>query len=179
MICYFKKLGEEPLLILCKWNYYNYKENKLGEINDEIIINNSSIKYNFRIQPVSNSDTFRTYYSGSTAYLVYPTVLNFNIKESLNINYIIEHSNNIQKIRLSPDFNDLNCTDDNNTIIKTCEVNRDYFKNSKSGYYHTYYSPHLIFYEFSAIKVILPEDRIYIEIQINNKIYSGTNRNFI
>ena len=94
----------------------------------------------------------------------------------------MEYPSNTKKIRLIPYFNDLNCTDDKNKIIKTCKINRDYFRNEKSGYYYAYHETdddiYSIFYEYSPIKVILPNDRIYINIVVDNYVYLGEKGTF-
>ena len=70
-ICYFKKDANNPLLILCKWNYKNDVNTKLGKIKNEIVVNNSYIKYNFRIQPFDNNETFWFFDTGVIPYFVY------------------------------------------------------------------------------------------------------------
>ena len=71
--CYFKKDEEYPLLFLCHWNY-NDSENELGIILNENIINNSSINYNFFIQPINNIEKFSCYKSSITPYFSFPKV---------------------------------------------------------------------------------------------------------
>ena len=73
--CYFKKKELGPLLILCRWNITG--KNTLGEIKREIILNNIHMKYNFRIQPLTNNEIFDIEGLGNLALFIYPQLLNF------------------------------------------------------------------------------------------------------
>ena len=173
--CYFKKDKDFPMLFLCTGGFHSDR-NILGNITEEIIISNCSIKYNFRIQPVNNNENFKVVDRGLVALYshTYTKVLDFNSDEKFSITYLkkkdevpkVEHA-----LRLFPDLDDLDCSISNQ--IYKCYVNRSYFENKKSDYYYTYrlikdnnYNVYSIFYEFSPIKVIIPENNnIYIKIK--------------
>ena len=143
--CYFKKDANNPLLILCKWNYKNDVNTKLGKIKNEIVANNSYIKYNFRIQPFDNNETFWFFDTGVIPYFVYPKVLDFNLNEQFTIIYAVK--DDLSAVKLNPNINNLNChyqgyfySGDYN--ILECNINRTYFKNDKTEYYNTYQKLH-------------------------------------
>ena len=170
--CYFKKNIKDPLILLCLSQETRYSINYLGQINDEIVLNNSNIKYNFRIQPGINMEYFTFYKYASKGISLYPTVLDFNLNETFTIYYIMDYSSYTTKITLNFDSNNLTCSQINRLII-SCNIDRKYFENKKSGYYDTYYQTDKIkiyskFYEYSPIQVIIPDDnRIYISISKN------------
>ena len=174
--CYFKKAGDAPLLFLCNWIYDNYK-NILGNLTNEIIITNSSIKYNFRIQPVYNDENFKTLRYGYSALYAHsnPKILNFSLNETFTINYILDCDTvpyTPKELRLLEDLDNLDCKY-NGERVEYCLVNRNYFENKKSGYYYTYhiinyynYIAYSIYYEFSPFQVVIPNDnKIYIRIK--------------
>ena len=68
-LCYFKKYKNTNLLYLCNFNIstLSYK------INDELIINNSDYKYNFRIQTSNNTFHFIVNDYGKSINLAFPT----------------------------------------------------------------------------------------------------------
>ena len=169
-ICYLKKAGEEPLLILCNWDYSRYKY--LRGNKEEIILDNINIKYNFNIQPsiINTTETFNYYNSGSTPIFFYPNKeLDFTLREEFTINYLMNNPSETKEIRLIPHFNNLDCINYQNKR-KICNINRDYFRNEKSGYYYTYHSNSnfnndSIFYEFSPIHVTINDKKIYISLK--------------
>ena len=194
--CYFKKDKDFPMLLLCNGGFHS-EGNILGNITNEIVITNCSIKYNFIIQPVNNNENFYVSDRGIDALYshTYTKVLDFNSDEKFGITYL-KKKDEIYRIppalRLFPDLDDLDC--DISGHKYNCYVNRSYFENKKSDYYYTYrlinyndYNVYSIFYEFSPIKVIIPEDNnIYIKIKkpeknitigLNGTIFFKTNFN--
>ena len=163
--CYFKKTLNSPLLFLCQKIFL---KDYLGEIREETILNNSSIKYDFYIQPVKNYEKmiFDGYFV--TAFFVFPKLLDFNSNEELIINYMMKGILFLNNLRLNADSNNLNCS--SRDIHLKCSVNRKHFENLKSGYYYTYHfsgdKSSSIIYELSPIQVIIPDDRrIYINVK--------------
>jgi len=90
VLCYFKKAGERPLLLACssiltEGDYY------LGEIKEEINIENIHALYNFTILPVINNDIFTIENEGTHIFITYPSEeLDFNGKDELII-YLITY----------------------------------------------------------------------------------------
>ena len=175
LTCFFKKDKDVPMLFLCNWKYNN-NDNILGNITNEIIISNCSIKYNFIIQPIKNNENFKALQNGYSAFYSHSSLkeLDFRLYEKFSITYILkkhEQSEAPSNLKLFPDLEYLDCSI--SSSIQTCNVNRSYFENKKSGYYYTYhlinYYDHdiySIYYEFSPIKVIIPNDNsIYIKIK--------------
>ena len=173
--CFFKKSGDAPMLFLCNWVFSNL-DNILGNLTIENIITNCSFKYNFRIQPVYNNENFKIVNRGYYALYAHPytKVFNFSSDKTFAIGYIRSYDDPLsvsRELRLSPDLDDLDCTFIYKDYI--CYVNRSYFENKKSGYYYSYhlinyydYDIYSIYYEFSPIQVIIPDDnRIYIKIK--------------
>ena len=168
MKCYFKKNAKDPLLFLCKWKFEN--KDYLGEFKEEIIIYYSSIKYVFRIQPIKNNDIFQVFTTGNignVALFVFPKVIDFNLKESYTITYIMSDILREEYYKLNLDSESFRMY--KGTMAMECYVYRKHFENKKSGYYYTYHdmSPdYSILYDFSPIQVIIPNDkRIYIKIR--------------
>lgn len=168
--CFLKKTPKDPLLFLCKWTY-NYKD-YIGEIKNENILYYSSIRYVFIIQPFKNNDNFEIISLGNIALFAYPRVIDFNLKEQYDISYInadvIKHES--FKINLDSEI----IESFNEGMTKICHVYRRHFENKKSGYYHTYHylagTGYSIIYEFSPIKVIIPNDnRVYIKIRFETE----------
>ena len=184
--CYFKKDKDLPMIMLCDWDFTS-GNNILGNIENEVIITNCSVKYNFKIQSVYNEEIFQVSGRGYLAFYshTYTNILDFNSAEKFAITYIRKidiTSFDTKALRLFPDLDDLDC--DYSSSINTCYVNRTYFENKKTGYYYTYhlisyypYNEYSIYYEFSPIYVIIPEDNtIYIKIKKQeNNITIGKN----
>ena len=86
--CSFNKYDDTPLLLLCGIVKYSTNEMYLSEIENETILDNINIKYNFRIQPVKNNqkiifkDTGELYLT-----LNYPNILDFTNQDTLNITF--------------------------------------------------------------------------------------------
>ena len=157
--CSFRKYDENPLFIVCFISENG--TNWLKEITEEKIYNEINVKYNFRIQPVKNTEEI--YYereSGSFIFYLYPEILNFTQTESLIIEYLIESPNSLNGITFNENSQDLNCE----TIgkgIKRCIVPKSHFIGKTSGYYFTKHINHLskksTNYEVSPVKVILED----------------------
>ena len=164
--CYLKKAGNNPLLFLC----HSDLGGQLGKI-EEIVLDNINIKYNFRILSTNNEEFFYKNNYGSIALFVYPKVLDFNSSEELFINYVMQFSMNTNGIRLNLDSNDLNDGVYIGNSIFRLHIDRHHFRNNGSGFYNTYHFisseyGYVPFYEFSPIKVIIPDDDIiYISIR--------------
>ena len=85
--CSFRKYIGHPLMIVC---YHPELEiSWLKEIEQEIIINEANVRYNFRIQPVKNQE--KIYYSKKDKFYSikwsYPEVLNFTENDTLYIDF--------------------------------------------------------------------------------------------
>ena len=155
--CMLKKTKYKPLLFLCRKRSRN--KDYLGVNNSEVILNNIHVKYNFRIQPVNNSEEFTLKNSGGLMLLNHPNKLDFS-KNNLNQIYFFVPEEANYRIKLNPDSEELICGDPlENENIK-CLVPKSHFK--ESGYYYTYYLNDKnglnIFYELSPIQVILPKE---------------------
>ena len=175
--CYLKKDPNKPLLILCTG--FAKGKHSLGElINEEIILDNINIKYNFRIQPTINNEIFEIKDYGSYISFSYPKILDFTINNEYEIYFLnksrIDHfyDNNL---RLDPDLGDLKCRSSSYTL--TCTIQSDYFENHPNGYYNLYQLNRLksysILYEVSPFEVILPKTK-----NINIKIKSKDNEDY-
>ena len=157
--CSFRKTDGIPLLIICQMGFGNNKfNNSLSEIKEEIILDNINIKYNFRIQPVKNTEKFYICTSsGSLTLWSYPDILDFTKQDSIIIEYWTERPKNLDGIKLNKDAPDLEC--ENIDSFKRCIVHKSHFKGKENGYYYTMYRNCLnstsIFYELSPTKVIL------------------------
>ena len=167
--CFFKKYSEKPLLILCE--VPNSGTYSLGEIKNQIILNDINVKYNFIIVPVINQEQFEVSELGSHILNAIPSVLNFTIKEEITIELLISYSSRTNYIRIVPDSNDLNCKNVND-FVKRCIVTKSHFENFISGNYDIYHSNHLNkyskFYEVPSFQVILPKDN-KITMRINQR----------
>ena len=176
--CYFKKSQNSSLLYLCNFDVDTYSY----ILNEELIMNNSHYKYNFRIQPFKEKYDFIVYYYGTNISLIYPEILDFTSEESLTIRYIMSEPSLAINLKLVLDSKYLECNDING--LKKCIVPLSHFIENKSGYYYLYQTNRdepCIHYELSPIKVILPEN--IIEIYVNDednkdKIIIGKN-NFL
>ena len=157
--CSFRKTDGSPLLIVCQMDFGNNKFNiSLSEIKEEIILDNINIKYNFRIQPVKNTEKFYVCTSsGSLIMWSYPEVLDFTKQDNITIEYWMDRPKNLDGIKLNKDAPDLEC--ENINSFKRCIVNKNHFKGKENGYYYTMYRNCLnsssIVYELPPTKVIL------------------------
>ena len=169
--CYFKKNNFNNLLVLC----YPLKEGEtcLGKIENEIIINDTHYKYNFRIQPVENTEIITTVKDlGTLVKFVYPQILNFTSGKLLIIRYLMINPPNSKNIKLnidSPTY--LECTDLSG--MKKCKVPINHFKKKESGYYHTHYLNSLgvysTYYDANPVNIELPEWENEVVISIEDK----------
>ena len=156
---YFKKTTGRPL-ILFNIEYYISRYFNL-KLDDELIINNTHYKYNFRIQPFSISGEIFNQINRIEINLIYPEKLDFSSEDSLIIRYITPST---AKLRLIQNSSNLDCDSNLNGMIK-CNVSHYYFMEKKSIYYDTYYSKYehsynitSIYYDASPFEVILPKD---------------------
>ena len=157
--CSLRKTDGIPLLIICQMGFGNNKfNNSLSEIKEEIILDNRNIKYNFRIQPVKNTEKFYACTSfGAMNMWSYPEVLDFTIQDSITIEYWMGNPSCLYGIRLNKDAPDLEC--ENIKGFKRCIVHKSHFKGKENGYYYTRYRNcldllivHLFFMNFLPLK---------------------------
>ena len=125
---------------------------------EEIIIDDTTIRYNFRIQPVNHIE--RIYHSGKDkgSWIVwsFPETLDFSNKDTLYIDYASENEDYLKGITFNKDKYDLSCEKKENRLLR-CFLHKSHFETS--GYYFSKHTNHLggksTFYEVSPIKVIL------------------------
>ena len=161
--CSLRKYDDTPLLLLCSFLNYSTNETYLSEIEKEIILKNTNIKYNFRIQPVKNTHKINLNYIGSFYSTIhYPKILDFTNQNTLNITLygIFELKNDTPTIRLNLNADNLECENINN--ILTCIVSKSHFEGQKSGYYYPIHVNNLnekyIIYTTPPFKVILNDE---------------------
>ena len=170
--CFLKKVAENPLLILCSSSYSSGYISINGL--DEKILNDTSIKYNFFISQGFDNEYVLIEGKGVIAYFAYPKVLDYTLKATYTVDYLMEGSlENIKDIRLNSNAKNLSCSNIGNKI-KRCIVPKSHFENEESGYFFTCYQNYdgtsSKFYELSPIQVILPEN-----MDIGIKIIQGRN----
>ena len=159
--CQLKKEEGKNLLFLCQARKYgNYS---LGEITEDIPLDNINIKYNFILKPVKNEEEFIVkYYSGYFG-VTYPLLLDFTKNDNLIVEYYGVNPDRSEGIRLNPDAEELEC--ENEIEVKRCFVPLNHFERKASGHYYTYRNNYLdqpqINYESPRIEVILPIDYEY------------------
>ena len=155
ILCMFKKREEENLLLLCKAQ----SSGSLGKIN-KIEINDINIFYNFIIEETQIDDKYTVVVTkGTKISLVYPTKLDFTVKDKYMIYYQTEYPERLTAIRLNKSSKtELICSNKNG--LRECIVTKDHF--TKSGLYNTYHNCiqeyYLVSYEIPKIKVILKEN---------------------
>ena len=158
--CMFKKSASKPLLLLC--TIINSKDSYLGVNNTEVILNNIHVKYNFRIQPINNSEQFTMEGRNGFIIFIYPTKLDFTKNDSIQIKFYMERTKYIKGIKLNPDSEELVCEDVNGGI-KNCLVPKSHFNGKQTGYYYIHYLNQKngtnIFYEISPILVTLQKEK--------------------
>ena len=156
--CLLKKTEEISLVMICLISKGG--EFSLGEIENQTIVENTNIKYNFIIQPINNTEKCIISGDGGIMLFAIQKVLDFTLYDSIIIDLAIIPSFNSKGIKLNPEGNDLECTDIKE-FYKRCTVSISHFNNKTSGYYYTHHDNHLnksiIFYESSPFKVILPK----------------------
>ena len=155
--CFFKKSEITNLLLLC--GGVEEGKHSLGEITKEISVIDTTLKYNFFIQPGKNTEEYIVRGQGSPLILEAPSELNFNLNDSFTIDFVTPIPD-IIKIKINPDSNALDCY--NNNIIKKCIVPKSHFEGKNSSYYYIMHSNSLddwiVSYELSPIQIILPEN---------------------
>ena len=171
--CFLKKEEGKNLLLLCvAFEEGNFT---LGEIKQDIIINNMNIKYNFTIKPVKNDEIYIVKGIGGFIAITYPLELDFTKQDILTVDYYGQSPENITGFKLNPDAEELECV--NEIQLKRCFVPLNHFEKKESGYYYTYSNNPLeesvINYEITPIKVILPKDNEY-KIRIKEEYNKNT-----
>ena len=157
--CAFRKYEENPLIMVC-WR--PDQKSHLNEIDEEIVLNNLNIKYNFRIQPVNNNEMINSdrNVDGSFIFIVNPQVLDFSSQDSLTLEYYSENADCLNGMTFNENAPDLEC-ENINKRLKRCTVPKSHFKGLESGYYFTKHQNHLngksISYEVPPVKVILSD----------------------
>ena len=173
--CSLRKYDNTSLYIICsvheEGNYF------LKEITEEKIYNNINVKYNFRIQPIKNTEKIYFEIKDGTAIIwLYPQIMNFTEKDTCYIKYSTEVPKYFNGITFNEDAEDLNCEILQNRL-KRCIVPKSHFKGKTSGYYFTKHTNHLdtksTNYEGSPVRVILDDSPAYPSVEINiERIYS-------
>lgn len=161
--CGFRKYDDAPLLIVCFIDSKDKVETLSLEIKEPILLDNSSIKYNFLIQPFQSTEIIKidsSKYDDLFILLSIPEVLDFTSKDNLTVEFIISESNKIISFTLNNESSDLEC--ENIEFIKKCIVPKTHFNGKGSGYYFTYYkldssNEYIKDYLNHPFKVILPE----------------------
>ena len=174
IFCFLKKAGNDPLYLLCKWQ--NLGSFTLGQITNLIILDNINIRYNFRIVPGSNTDTFTIGGLGSLPLYIYPQVIDFYFNDSISVYIRMENPEYITSISL--DYNYLSCENSNSTSLlsyKKCIINKSFFKEGLNQYYNlfhnNYYTNRAGFYELTPIFVITPKNNeIILRIKKENNM---------
>ena len=161
--CKFIKGENHPMLVAClleELKEDTYPENlSLNEIKREIIFDESSVIYEFRIQPVKidKKCNFVSDYLYSEIVGNYPEVLDFKSKESCEIEIYMQNPEYIDGLTFNEEKEDLQCSNIGN--LKRCIVEKSHFEGKESGYYYIKYngynSTKTIAYEVQPIKVIL------------------------
>ena len=163
--CSFRKTEGINLVVICLSSEEG--EFSLGETKDQITLNDINIKYNFIIQPINNTENWKSSGNGSFVLFNVPKVLNFNLSDSITIDYAVTSSQYSNGFKLNPNAIELVC-DDINDAHKRCNVPKSHFTDEDSGYYYTYHknvdNNYIMYYESSPFKVILPKN-IYILIK--------------
>ena len=121
-LCYFKTSESTNLLLLCTFE---------GEGNFSLIqkeyeeeFNNINIKYNFKIQPITNKEIITIYgKKGSYIFNNYPITLDFTKQDSIIINILGRFEDNTMDIKLNPLGNKLICVELSNMLKCTVRVN--------------------------------------------------------
>ena len=163
LTCNLVKGENNPLLIICYLDYGQIKGDilTLKEIENEIKLNKINNKYNFIIQPVNNNESI-SYVDKKYCliYSIYPNILNFKEKDSIEIELLMENPNYLNGITFDENSEDLKCVDSGN--LKKCIVPKEHFKEEKKRYYYIKYNGYnnkkFISYQNFPIKIILSEN---------------------
>ena len=177
--CTFRKYEENPLLLVCI-PYVEDNYTYLEHFENEIILNDINIKYNFRIQPVINTAFIKINEDDREfiSFLAYPQILNFTNQDSLTITYLGIFMNSDMQIDQAIRFTEadyLKCQIKREISILECIVPKSHFEGKKSGYYYTIYENDynfkLTWYQIPPVQVILNEPDIETEIIIVEEVY--------
>jgi hypothetical protein len=165
--CFLKKTINISLTMICKLDIEF--EFSLGKVEKTTVLNNINIKYNFVIQPINNNEKCVIYDYGGALMFSIPKVLNFTSQDTITVDFAMVPSQYLKGIKLNPEANEeLKCSNINN-IYKRCTVPKNLFRNKDNGYYYIHHVNHnnklIIFYESSPLKVVLPENELYISIK--------------
>ena len=161
-VCFFKKSENTNLLLLCRFVYegtYSLKSTQ-----EQIVLNDINIMYNFIILPIHNVETFNITGDYNTfIFTSHPKVLNLTNQNSELLSFTLPSNNLDWKIKLNPIANDdLICN--NKLGLLNCIVPLSHFDYEEEGYYNMYYTNSRgdlsIYYEVTPFKVILPERHI-------------------
>ena len=156
--CYFKKSEFNDLLLLCL--ALEAGKYSLKETTSEIPIDNVNIKYTFIIKPIKYTKEAQVF-SGQGSYFFYnyPEVLDFTKQDSFEIILITQYIDYIEKLKLNPDGDDLECNLAHG--VMKCTIPMSHFDFEESGYYNIYYKNSVnqlsTHYEATPLKVILPK----------------------
>lgn len=167
------------MLLLSNKKYFYSDEIYLKEIENNIIINDSSIKYNFIILPVKIKEKTNLIKDDGfeiSIKKIYPSVLNFTINDSLiidlhiycyhmpmSIKYKLKCPIYIDGVSFNENAEDLKCI--NLLEIKRCKVPKEHFNNingTNDEYYYIKINNNIDFnsktisYSTNPIRVILP-----------------------
>ena len=178
--CLLKKDKEKPLLMLCKIS--SQGEINIGEIKEEIKLNNVNIKYNLLIQARDKTDKITIKYDGGNILFATPMKLDFFNYDEINITFYLKDYFDYNDIRLNKDSDKGILCNHYGNIVK-CLVNKNHFNYKMTGNYYTYIKNKLeeykISYELSPISVELPDSEETIirikNININDSIKIGQN----
>jgi len=136
---------------------YNSGNLSVGVINDEIIKDNLSYKYKFRLQPSTLNETvFVDGDLSNNIFLSFPDILDFSTEETQYIYYSKDEDDILKGVRLDKNSEDLVCVNDDKNV-KKCTVPKSHFKETKNGFYYTYHKNPLnelsIFYDVPPVKI--------------------------
>ena len=169
--CSFRKFEGNPLLIIC----YEDEDSIaiLQDIEDEIILDNINIKYNFRIQPVNNIDQIRLSFSNPFRIaLAFPKVLDFTNQDSVTVDFYGNSLSYKEGLRLNQRLSGLNCEILGDNHYLRCIVPKSHFKGRKSGYFFLVYDENWLaydlFFEIPPFEVILNESSIEVDIIVDD-----------
>ena len=113
--CRFVKYDESPLYLMC--TAYNSGNLSVGVINDEIIKDNLSYKYKFRLQPSTLNETvFVDGDLSNNIFLSFPEVLDFSTEDTQYIYYSKDEDDILKGVRLDKNSEDLVCVNDDKYV---------------------------------------------------------------
>ena len=148
--CFLRKGNNGPLLLLCETNKQE-KELLLKEIENVYLLKDINIKYNFILLPVNINQKIQVLDdTNSYSYIsyFYPNILNFELKNSFEIDLIMLYPEKVNGITFNEDAEDLKC--ENFIEKKRCIVPKEHFKGKKDGYYYIKYDNLLLNKKFSS-----------------------------